>query len=126
MWKIWKSVMLVVVTVILVAAIHPASASLTAMSYGYPTVYQNGATTAFNRDIVSQTDLETANVDFGATGVGYAFPTISETSDQTYYAEHTDYSSTTESAGFSYPYVSVGDASGLSMLSALSGLGFGF
>jgi hypothetical protein len=125
MKSIFKYAILVAGALLLVATVAQASAQLAAISYGYPSIYQNAQTTAFSRDIQSAQDLESANVDFGAaaTGLALGFPTISETSDQSYYAEHMDYSQTTSTAAFNYPYVSLGGDGGLSMLTALSGFG---
>ena len=126
MRSISKLAILMAATLMLVNTVAPAGAQLASIAYGYPSIFQNGETTAFSRDIVSTTDLESANIDFGAaglTGLTIGFPTISQTSEQTYYAEHMDYAQTTETAAFNYPYLSVGEDSGLSLLSMLSGYG---
>jgi hypothetical protein len=51
--------------------------------------------------------------------VNLAFPSISQTVDQTQTVTHCDFAQTNEFAEFSYPFVGVGDVS-------LPGFGFGF
>jgi len=108
----------------------PAGASLVATSFGYPTITQSGATTAFNQDTAAATDNEAVAIAFPNTGTsildgtpttggfGMGFPTIAQTVDQTQVLTHTDFSQTTENAAFTYPFVGVGGAS-------LPGFGFG-
>jgi hypothetical protein len=126
MKSIIKLAIFVAATLMLVNTVALAGAQLASLAYGYPSIFQNGETTTFSKDLVSSTDLESVNIDFGAAGLSglYAgFPTISQTSEETYYAEHMDYAQTTETAAFNYPYLSVGEDGGLSMLSMLSGFG---
>jgi hypothetical protein len=98
-------------------AIAPTNAQLTAVEYGFPSIFQNAISTAFSRDIVSATNFENVNIDFGAAGLaGFGiggFPSISQVSEQTYFEEHTDYLHTEETTAFNYPYVGVGGLSGL-------------
>ncbi len=107
----------------LVAAIAPAGAQLTPVSYGFPSVFQNLVTTAFSKDLVTATNFEDVNINFGpagvsALGLGFGgFPSISQTSEQTYFAEHTDFTHTEETSAFNCPFVGVGGG--------LSGLPFG-
>lgn len=114
-----------------------AGAQLVGTAFGFPTILQNGATTAFNRDTAAATDTEALAIAFptddvaddvtdGAvtdvTGLGldeFAFPTIAQTVDQTQVLTHTDFATTNETAAFAYPFTSVGAA-------GLPGLGLGF
>jgi hypothetical protein len=110
-------------------AIVPAGAQLTSIAYGFPSIFQTGSTTAFSRDLVTAQDLESVNIDFGAAGLyGLGcggFPSISQTVDQSYYAEHTDFYHTEETAAFNYPFVGLGSACGYGLpgLDGLAGLG---
>jgi hypothetical protein len=110
----------------------PSGAQLVSTSFGFPSVFQSGTSTAFSRDLVSAQDLESVNIDFGAAGLGcgLGFPSISQTSEQTYYAEHTDFYHSEEVAAFNYPFATVGAAClpglggfGLGGLGGLAGLG---
>ena len=127
----------------------PVYANLVSTSFGFPVIVQNGSTSAFNQDTATATDFENINIDFptfasvdGATvalgpiavsadgvtassnvlpfgPVSLAFPSISQTVDQTQCVTHTDFAQTNEYAEFAYPFVGVGDVS-------LPGFGFGF
>jgi len=78
---------------------------------------------ALNNGIIATEDtaavgVSTANVlPFGP--VSLAFPSISQTVDQTQEVTHTDFAQTNEFAEFAYPFVGVGDVS-------LPGFGFGW
>jgi hypothetical protein len=113
-----------ILLVLALAIMTPASASLVGTAFGYPTIVQSGSTTAFNQDYASATDNEAILISFPTTGTvtgisAFSFPTIVQTVDQSQVMTHTDFAQTTEEASFSYPFVSVGDAS-------LASLGFGF
>lgn len=118
--------------VLAVAFIVPAGASLVGTAFGYPTIVQSGSTTAFNQDYAAATDNEAVAITFGSGGdvltglsglttggIGFSFPTIVQTVEQSQVMMHTDFAQTTEEAAFSYPFASVGGAS-------LASLGFGF
>ncbi len=126
-----------------------SGASLVSTSFGFPVIVQSGNTSAFNQDTAFATDFENVNIDFpmftdgtslGATAgtvatdgvaltgtanvlpfgpVNLAFPSISQTVEQTQEVTHTDFAQTNEFAEFSYPFVGVGDVS-------LPGFGFGW
>jgi hypothetical protein len=108
-----------------------AGAQLTATEFGFPSVFQSGSTTAFSRDLATAQNLESVNINFGAAGLGglgCGFPSISQTVDQSYYQEHTDFYHTEEVASFNYPYASVGSVGGFGLggfggLAGLAGLG---
>jgi hypothetical protein len=102
----------------------PVGAQLTATEFGFPSVFQTGSTTAFSKDLVTAQDLESLNINFGAAGLGcgLGFPSISQTVDKSYYAEHTDFYTTTETSAFNYPYASVGAIGGCG-LPGLAGFG---
>ncbi len=127
----------------------PASANLVATSFGFPVIVQSGTTSAFNQDTATATDFETLDIDFpvftddaelgAVTGsaaledvaltgtanvlpfgpVNLAFPSISQTVEQTQEVTHTDFAQTNEAAEFAYPFVGVGPV-------ALPGFGFGW
>ena len=133
--KVRTYVILFVLAAAIVSMMLPASAALVGTQFGFPTIVQNGATTAFNRDTAVATDTEAVAISFptvkdsafncllpGAPavgGFGLAFPTIAQTVAQTQVLTHTDFATTEECAAFSYPFVGVGGA-------ALPGFGFGF
>lgn len=85
-----------------------AGAQLVGTSFGFPTIMQTGATTAFNQDTAAATDNEAVSIAF-PTG-GFGFPTIAQTVNQAQTLTHTDFAQTTETAAFSYPFVGVGAA----------------
>jgi hypothetical protein len=127
----------------------PASANLVATSFGFPVIVQSGTTSAFNQDTAFATDFETLDINFppfvGDTVLGplvgtaavdgvsvagtanvlpfgpvnLAFPSISQTVEQTQEVTHTDFAQTSETAEFAYPFVGVGPV-------CLPGFGFGW
>lgn len=103
------------IVVVAAAGIAPAGAQLVATSFGFPSIFQSGTTTAFTQDLMNAQNLQSVNINFGLGG----FPSISQTSDQSYVASHTDYSHTEEVAAFNYPFATVGAA-------GLPGLGLPF
>ncbi|BAI61757.1 conserved hypothetical protein [Methanocella paludicola SANAE] len=146
MSKVMKGLLLVL-AIALIAV--PASANLVATSFGFPVIVQSGTTSAFNQDTAFASDFETLDIDFpvftdgaelGATvgtaavdgvslvgsanvlpfgPVNLAFPSISQTVEQTQEVTHTDFAQTNEFAEFAYPFVGVGAV-------ALPGFGFGW
>jgi hypothetical protein len=122
---ICKSVILLATALLIVTAVGlpAANAQLASMAYGFPQVFHNAETTAFNRDILNQISNEAINIDFGAAGLcGLGgFPTISQVSEQSTYAESTNYYHTEETDAIGYPYVATGTAcaGGLPGLGAL-------
>ena len=108
MKSVFKLAILLAATAMLLFAAVPAGAQLAPISYGFLSVFQSGSTTAFSRDLVSAQDLESLAINFAPGACGMAFPSISQTVDKSYYAEHTDYSHTEEVAAFNYPFVNVG------------------
>ena len=113
MKSIVKLAMLMAATAMLLATFAmPSGAQLVSTAFGFPSVFQSGSTTAFSRDLQTAQDLESVNVDFGAAGLGcgLGFPSISQTVDKSYYAEHTDYYNTQSVAAFNYPFATVGAA----------------
>ncbi|BAI61760.1 conserved hypothetical protein [Methanocella paludicola SANAE] len=127
----------------------PVSANLVATSFGFPVIVQSGTTSAFNQDTAFASDFETLDINFppfvgdtvlgplvgtaavdgvSVTGtanvlpfgpVNLAFPSISQTVEQTQEVTHTDFAQTNEQAEFAYPFVGVGPV-------ALPGFGFGW
>ncbi len=110
-----------------IVSAFPVAASLTATSFGFPVIVQNGTTTAFNQDTAFAEDLENTaisfptseegTVDFGA--VNLAFPSITQSVYKVQATTHTDFAQTSEFSEFAYPFVGVGDVS-------LASFGFGF
>ena len=137
MSKILKYGILFVLAVTIAAMIAPAAANLAGTAFGFPTIVQNGATTAFNRDTAAATDNEAVAIAFPTTncdmtsipgldgiggavgGFGVAFPTIVQTAEQTQVLTHCDFAQTTENAAFAYPFTTVGAC-------GIPGFGFGF
>ncbi|BAI61758.1 conserved hypothetical protein [Methanocella paludicola SANAE] len=146
MSKVMKGLLLVL-AIALIAV--PASANLVATSFGFPVIVQSGTTSAFNQDTAFASDFETLDIDFPVFGDGFelgatagvvaadgvaltgtanvlpfgpvnlAFPSISQTVEQTQEVTHTDFAQTNEQAEFAYPFVGVGPV-------ALPGFGFGW
>lgn len=125
-----KTMSLGIIAILAVACLVstlPASASLVATSFGFPVIVQSGTTTAFNQDTAAATDLENTAISFPTAeegtlafgSVNLAFPSITQTCDQTQDVTHTDFAQTTENSEFAYPFTSVGATS-------LPGFGFGF
>jgi hypothetical protein len=114
-----KSITLGILLLLAVAYVAPAGASLVGTAFGYPTIEQLGSTTAFNRDTSAATDNEAFALSFPTDGGSVAFPSITQTVDQTQILTHEDYTYTTEYAAFSYPFASVGGVS-------IPSFGFGF
>ena len=131
MKSINKLAILMAATAIVLATFAvPSGAQLTSTSFGFPSVFQSGSTTAFTKDLVTAQDLESVNINFGAAGLGcgLGFPSISQTVDKSYFAEHTDFYHTEETAAFNYPFASVGSVGGFGLrglggLAGLAGLG---
>ena len=135
MSNILKYGILLVLAVAFVTMIAPAGANLVGTAFGFPTIVQNGATTAFNRDTAAATDNEAVAIAFPTTntdidlpgmdaigevgGFGVAFPTIVQTAEQSQVLTHCDFAQTTENAAFAYPFTTVGAA-------GIPGFGFGF
>ncbi|HMK47516.1 MAG TPA: hypothetical protein VK436_12895 [Methanocella sp.] len=99
--------------IVIAAAIWPAmtiaSAQLSPVGFGFPSVFHNAETTAFNRDILNQFDNEAATVNFGSGPCGFsAFPTITQTSSKGTFAESTNFYHTEETDAFNCPFVSTG------------------
>ena len=130
MSKVIKYGFLFVLAVVIATMIVPAGANLVGTAFGYPTIVQNGATTAFNRDTAAATDTEAFALAFpncgtpiidgcpSTAGFTVGLPTIAQTTAQTQVLTHCDYAQTTENAAFTYPFVGVGGVS-------LPGFGFG-
>ncbi len=146
MSKVMKG-LLVVLAIALITM--PAYANLVATSFGFPVIVQSGTTSAFNQDTAVATDFETLDINFppftddtvlgpvangacvdgvAVTGsanvlpfgpVNLAFPSISQTVEQTQTVTHTDFAQTSEFAEFAYPFVGVGGCT-------LPGFGFGW
>jgi hypothetical protein len=127
---------LFVLALAFVAMTLPSQAALVATQFGFPTIVQNGATTAFNRDTAVASDIEAVAITFptadcgigtglpGLTGItsggfALAFPTIAQTAVQNQCLTHTDFATTVENAAFAYPFAGVGGV-------AVPGFGFGF
>ncbi len=131
MSNILKYGILFVLAVVVASMIVPAGANLVGTAFGFPTIVQNGATTAFNRDTAVATDTEAFALAFPNTGEGIidgcpttggftvGLPTIAQTVAQTQVLTHCDFAQTEENAAFSYPFVGVGGVS-------IPGFGFGF
>lgn len=102
-----------------------ACAQLVPTSFGFPTIVQTSNALAWSQDTANALDYQNVNIDFSgagvpfSAGVGFSFPSISQTSLQTQSVTHTDFSQSSQFAEFAYPFVGVG-ATGL----PLSGFGF--
>ena len=135
MSNVMKYGTLLVLAVAIAAMIAPAAANLAGTAFGFPTIVQNGQTTAFNRDTAAATDNEAVAIAFPTTntdidlpgmdsigsvgGFGVSFPTIVQTAEQSQVLTHCDFATTTENAAFAYPFTTVGAC-------GIPGFGFGF
>lgn len=115
---------LLIAMVAAASALPIANAQLASVGFGFPSVFHNAETTAFNRDILNVIENEAVNIDFGGAclggigGFGGGFPSISQVSEKSMYAESTSYYHTEETDAFNYPYVATGGA-----IAGLPGLG---
>lgn len=113
MKSIYRLAIIMAATALLLATMPPAGAQLVPTAFGFPSVFQNSQTTAFTKDLVTAQDLESLNINFPVTacGIGFGgFPSISQTVDKSYYAEHTDFYHNEQTAAFNYPFVGIGGA----------------
>ena len=101
-------------TAMLLATVVPAGAQLVPTAFGFPSIFQNSQTTAFTKDIATAQDLESLSIAFSPVAAGCmgitALPSISQTVDKSYYAEHTDFYHNEQTAAFNYPFVGIGGA----------------
>ncbi len=124
------AMLMAAIAMLMISVVAPCGAQLVGTTFGFPSVFQSSDVTAFTKDLVAATDNEAVNIDFGAgLGLGTCglggftgFPSISQVSEQTYYAEHTDFYHSEEVAAFNYPFASVGGCG----LPGLAGMGIPF
>lgn len=127
---ICKSGILLATALIAIAAVGVpvANAQLAATAFGFPQIFHNAETTAFNRDILNQIDNEAVNINFGPGGIGpggfgCGFPSISQTVNKASYAESTNFYHTEETDAIGYPFVATGTA--VAGLPCLGGMPYG-
>jgi hypothetical protein len=92
-----------------IALIPVASASLSPISYGFPTMIQGGTTTAFNKDFGTAWDMESLNFSpFGTPAFGFGgifSPVVSQSSVQGQLITQCNFAQSTQFTAFSYPMV---------------------
>jgi hypothetical protein len=102
---IWPFILIALLAVALAPA---ANASLSPISYGFPTMFQSGTTTAFNQAFGTAWDLE--SVDFApfgcsSSGWGCFSPVVSQSAVQGQSLAQCEFAQTTQFMAFSYPMV---------------------
>ncbi len=104
----WPFVLLILSALVLVPA---ASATLSPMSFGFPTMTNQVQSTAFNQDVGHAFDLESANFQpFGSAGTG--FPTLSQSSIQGQTIGQINFAQNTVLSSYSYPAISTASGFG--------------
>lgn len=100
---------LLIVTIALISMASPALATLSPISFGFPTLTTMNTATAFNTANINAFDFETANVNFPQLGgSSFGFPMVSQ-SEVTGQTAHTvDFAQTTQFSSFSYPAINTG------------------
>jgi len=89
------------------ACIPVTYATLSPVSFGFPTMTQFASNTAFNKAAANAFDFETADISpFGSTG--FAFPTIGQSSVQGQVVNQVEFSQNTVISAFSFPAVNTG------------------
>lgn len=104
------TMVLLALAVILVSL--PAGASLVPMSWGFPTLVQDHSLTAFENNVADSASSQAAAVAFPTTAAGSvfgtAFPTISQTADQSQFLLSNKFMQEKEHMAFAYPWLSIG------------------
>lgn len=107
MLRIWIRRTVIMFLILALACIPVASAALSPLSFGFPTMKQFAQSTAFNKGFANAFDFETADVSpFGS--LGCPFPTIGQSSVQGQVVNQCEFSQNTVFSAFSYPAVDTG------------------
>ncbi len=59
-----RSIHAILILAVCLAAMLPASASLTGLQFGFPVLVQSGQSVSYSNDMATITDLESINIDF--------------------------------------------------------------
>lgn len=100
----------VICTLITLTAL-PSQASLTAMSWGFPTLSQDSSLSELKQQFSTASDIESSSISFPTTATGTlatSFPTILQTADQNSMLASISQMSQDQSATFAYPWLSIG------------------
>ncbi len=107
MFKLTYRLTFIILLLLALACIPVTYATLSPMSFGFPTVTQFSSNTAFNNAIANAFDFETANISpFGS--VGFGFPTIGQSSVQGQTVAQVEFAQNTVISAFSFPAVNTG------------------
>jgi len=92
---------------LMLACVPLTSATLTPLSFGFPTMTQFSTNTAFNKGFAQAFDIETADISpFGS--IGCSFPTIGQSAVQGQVVNQCEFSQSTVFSAYSYPAVDTG------------------
>jgi hypothetical protein len=97
----------IILILLALACIPITHASLSPLSFGFPTMKQFTSNTAFNQAAVNAFDIEKVNISpFGTFGC--AFPTIGQTEVQGQVINQCEFAQSTVVSAFSFPAVDTG------------------
>jgi hypothetical protein len=97
----------IILLLLALACIPVTYATLSPMSFGFPTMTQFASNTAFNKAAANAFDFETADISpFGS--FGSPFPTIGQTEVQGQVINQCEFSQSTVFSAFSFPAVDTG------------------
>ncbi len=115
-----KRLSCIFILITLLAMAAPAGATLSATSFGFPTMFHNAGTTVFNQAVSKAWDLESMDLSpFGTSTFG--FPMVSQSGVQGQSIMATEFAQTTEFTAFSYPAITSTGISGFGDFNGLSG-----
>jgi hypothetical protein len=111
----WPLIFLIIAALMIVPV---ASATLSPMSFGFPTMINTLQSTGFNHGTSTAYDLESADFSpFGGSTLGipgFGFPTLSQSGVQGVASTQVEFSQNTQFQAISYPSVGVGTNDALS------------
>ena|SRR5208337_2071753 len=100
----WPLIFLMLAALTIVPA---ASATLSPMSFGFPTMINSLQSTGFNQGTSTAYDLENANFSPFGTASCFGFPTLSQSGVQGVATTQVEFSQNTQFQAMSYPSVGV-------------------
>lgn len=106
-----RIVITALISMLIAAIVLPSQASLTPMSWGFPTLSQNSSLSELKQQFSNASDLESSSISFPTTTTGTlatSFPTILQTSDQENMLASIDKLNQVQSSSFAYPWLSIG------------------
>lgn len=86
-------------------ATFTAGAQFAPGEFGFPNIFHHAEATAFNRDYAASSSSQNAQVSFSPWG---GFPSITQTSANSYVASHTDFTHSEDTTVISFPFYGFG------------------